>query len=120
MDRPEAIAVLLVEADPTVRRDCADMLGEQFTVLVADSYHAAEQLLNVHDVAVVVTEQDIGEPGGLALIARLQTQRRGTTCVMVAKSIPVGAWDVVDYAFPKPVEPSELRKLIAALVKGRS
>jgi len=64
--------VLLVDDEPQILVALEDLLSDQFTVLTADSGEKALNLMDqLHDIAVVVTDQRMPMMSGDELVARL-------------------------------------------------
>lgn len=118
--RANSGSILLVDPDWGFRSECAALLGRNFNVLAADGYAAAQRLVRRHDVTLLVTEEDIGHPGGVELISSFRSARLEMMYVMVAASIPADAWDLVDFAFTKPVEPEDLHMFVGAMMSDGS
>ncbi|WP_298160038.1 response regulator [Brevundimonas sp.] len=117
--------ILVVDDDPGVRRDLGAYIAENgFQVFCASCATEMDQVLEDHDIHIVLL--DIMMPGedGLSICLRLATNPRLQVIMLSAKGTDVdriiGLELGADDYLPKPFNPRELLAHIRALMRRRS
>ena len=123
--RPEWATIMVVEDDPAIRQMLGDLLsGFGYHVIEAGSAEKALEFLNVVAPDLILTDVHMGAMSGIELCQRVKSDPRYEfTPVVVLTAVSdlrarlAGLAAGADDFFPKPVDFTELRTRIAALLR---
>jgi putative two-component system response regulator len=121
----EGATIMVVEDDGAIRQVLADMLGGfGYRVVLAESAERAVELLDVVAPDLMLTDVHMGAMSGVELCQRVKSDPRYEfTPVVVLTAVSdlsarvAGLAAGADDFFPKPVDFTELRTRIAALLR---
>jgi putative two-component system response regulator len=122
---PEGATIMVVEDDGAIRDLLADLLGGfGYRVVLAESAERAVELLDVVAPDLILTDVHMGAMSGVELCQRVKSDPRYEfTPVVVLTAVSdlnarlAGLAAGADDFFPKPVDFTELRTRIAALLR---
>jgi PAS domain S-box-containing protein len=110
---PQAQRILVLDADPGVRRALAhDLRRERFDVITSDCLATASALLAERAVRVIITEALLPDASGAALVAALTERAPGSRCIVVSGDPDVRELAQAHAFFAKPWDRA---RLIAAV-----
>lgn len=114
-----ALRILVVEADPAVRRAlAADLRRARFEVMSAGTLTEARSILKAHEIQVALTEVRLPDASGSELLAALRNARPEVRILDVSGEALLGEVDEADLALEKPWDRDGLVSAVRQLCIG--
>mgnify|MGYP006293854381 CR=1 FL=1 len=115
--------ILIVDDDRPVANALSRALREQYEVLIATSGEEALEILSIHQIAVIITDQRMPNITGTQLVEKSKELSPDSISILISGYTDIGAMiDAINIGrfrgyMPKPLDLDNLRKIIQTSVK---